>query len=144
MSKLTHIDEAGRARMVDVSDKASTAREAVAEAHRREWAYVLAATVRVTRDIDAAEEAVQDAYVQALRTWGAEGVPSRPGAWLTTVARRNALNTVRRSRTLAAKLPLLLVTAEEAEAPAGGCCGWRSRTARPGTPRRSRRRTGWW
>jgi len=40
----------------------------VAEAHRREWAYVLAATVRVTRDLDAAEEAVQDAYVHAAAT----------------------------------------------------------------------------
>lgn len=36
-------------------------RQAVADAHRREWAYVLAATVRVTRDLDAAEEAMQDA-----------------------------------------------------------------------------------
>jgi RNA polymerase sigma-70 factor (ECF subfamily) len=69
---------------------------------------VLAATVRVTRDIDAAEEAVQDAYVQALRTWADDGVPYRPGAWLTTVARRNALNVMRRGRTLAAKLPLLV------------------------------------
>ena len=91
----------------------SAVAEAVASAHRREWAYVLAATVRVTRDIDAAEEAVQDAYVQALRTWAADGVPSRPGAWLTTVARRNALNVMRRGRTLAAKLPLLV--SEEAE-----------------------------
>ena len=69
---------------------------------------MLAATVRVTRDLDAAEEAVQDAYVQALRTWGRDGTPDRPGAWLTTVARRNALNVMRRRRTLEAKLPLLL------------------------------------
>jgi RNA polymerase sigma-70 factor (ECF subfamily) len=69
---------------------------------------VLAATVRVTRDIDAAEEAVQDAYVQALSTWAQDGVPAKPGAWLTTVARRSALNTMRRRQTLATKLPLLL------------------------------------
>jgi RNA polymerase sigma-70 factor, ECF subfamily len=69
---------------------------------------VLAATVRVTRDLDAAEEAVQDAYLQALETWSRDGVPDRPGAWLTTVARRRALNGLRRGRTLAAKLPLLL------------------------------------
>ncbi|HKY67355.1 MAG TPA: DUF6596 domain-containing protein, partial [Acidimicrobiales bacterium] len=81
---------------------------AVADAHRGEWAAVLAATVRVTRDIDTAEEAVQDAYVQALRTWSDQGVPERPGAWLTTVARRTALNLLRRRRTLAAKLPLLV------------------------------------
>jgi RNA polymerase sigma-70 factor, ECF subfamily len=69
---------------------------------------VLAATVRVTRDLDAAEEAVQDAYVKALSTWAEEGVPAKPGAWLTTVARRGALNVLRRGRTLATKLPLLL------------------------------------
>jgi RNA polymerase sigma-70 factor, ECF subfamily len=62
----------------------------------------------VTRDLDAAEEAVQDAYVQALRTWGRDGVPDRPGAWLTTVARRDALSAMRRRQTLEAKRPLLL------------------------------------
>jgi RNA polymerase sigma-70 factor, ECF subfamily len=76
--------------------------------------FVLAATVRTTRDLDAAEEAVQDAYVQALRTWARDGVPDRPGAWLTTVARRRALNAMRRRATLETKLPLLL-DAEEAE-----------------------------
>ena len=69
---------------------------------------MLAATVRVTRDLDTAEEAVQDAYVRALETWERDGVPARPGAWLTTVARRRALNLLRRRRTLEAKLPLLL------------------------------------
>jgi RNA polymerase sigma-70 factor (ECF subfamily) len=69
---------------------------------------VLAATVRVTRDLDVAEEVVQDAYVQALRTWERDGVPDRPGAWLTTVARRAALNLVRRRATLQTKLPLLV------------------------------------
>jgi RNA polymerase sigma-70 factor, ECF subfamily len=69
---------------------------------------VLAATVRVTRDLDAAEEAVQDAYVAALGAWSRDGVPARPGAWLTTVARRNALNAMARRRTLQAKLPLLI------------------------------------
>jgi RNA polymerase sigma-70 factor (ECF subfamily) len=77
---------------------------------------VLAATVRVTRDLDAAEEAVQDAYVQALRTWAHDGVPDRPGAWLTTVARRNALNVMRRRQTLESKVPLLL-EAEDTEIP---------------------------
>ena len=77
---------------------------------------MLAATVRVTRDLDAAEEAVQDAYVQALQTWGRGGVPDRPGAWLTTVARRKALNLVQRRKTLASKLPLL-VEPEDATMP---------------------------
>ncbi|HWK27049.1 MAG TPA: DUF6596 domain-containing protein [Solirubrobacter sp.] len=69
---------------------------------------MLAATVRVTRDLDAAEDAVQDAYVSALAAWAREGVPERPGAWLTTAARRRALNALARRRTLQAKLPLLL------------------------------------
>jgi RNA polymerase sigma-70 factor (ECF subfamily) len=78
---------------------------------------VLAATVRVTRDLDAAEEAVQDAYVKAMRTWARDGVPERPGAWLTTVARRNAYNAMRHRRTLEIKLPLLLGVHEDPETP---------------------------
>ena len=81
---------------------------AVADAHRREWAYVLAATVRVTRDIDLAEECVQDAYAQALRTWADAGVPARPGGWLTTVARRRALDELRRQSMLRRLLPLVV------------------------------------
>jgi len=81
---------------------------AVADAHRREWAFVLAATTRTTRDLDLAEEAVQDAYVSALTAWARDGVPSSPGAWLTTAARRNALNALRRGQILRTKLPLLL------------------------------------
>ncbi|GAA1694665.1 RNA polymerase sigma factor [Fodinicola feengrottensis] len=74
---------------------------------------MLAATVRVTRDLDTAEEAVQDAYVEALRTWARDGVPAQPGGWLTTVARRKALNVLRRGQTLRTKLPLLLEAAPE-------------------------------
>ncbi len=81
---------------------------AVADAHRREWAFVLAATARVTRDIDLAEECVQDAYVAALDAWSRQGIPRSPGAWLTTTARRRALDALRRDRTLRAKLPLLI------------------------------------
>jgi RNA polymerase sigma factor (sigma-70 family) len=63
--------------------------------------------VRVTGDIDAAEECVQDAYAQALTTWAQHGIPDRPAAWLTTVARRRALDIMRRAATLRGKLPLL-------------------------------------
>jgi RNA polymerase sigma-70 factor, ECF subfamily len=81
---------------------------AVADAHRREWAFVLAATVRVAGDIDLAEECVQDAYVSALDAWTRNGVPLNPGAWLTTTARNRALDSHRRNRTLRGKLPLLV------------------------------------
>ncbi len=82
--------------------------EALEQAHRHEWAVVLAATVRLTRDLDLAEECAQEAYVAALQTWPAHGVPSRPGAWLTTTARRKALDRLRREQTLRRKLPLLV------------------------------------
>ncbi|HUZ34909.1 MAG TPA: sigma-70 family RNA polymerase sigma factor [Streptosporangiaceae bacterium] len=81
---------------------------AVADAHRREWAFVLAATARVAGDIDLAEECVQDAYVAALDAWSRQGVPRNPGAWLTTTARRRAIDARRRDRTLRGKLPLLV------------------------------------
>jgi len=69
---------------------------------------VLAATVRVTRDLDLAEECVQDAYARALTSWATDGLPARPGAWLTTVARRRALDLLRRETVLRRSLPLLV------------------------------------
>jgi len=83
----------------------------VADAHRREWAFVLAATVRVTGDIDLAEECVQDAYARALASWPDSGVPAKPGAWLTTVARRRAIDLRRRRSTHDRSLPRLVQTA---------------------------------
>jgi len=88
---------------------------AVADAHRREWAFVLAATVRVTRDLDLAEECVQDAYAQALTVWTDHGVPARAGAWLTTVARNRALDLLRRRSTMRRSLPLLVEDAVEGD-----------------------------
>ncbi|GAA3469112.1 RNA polymerase sigma factor [Nonomuraea roseola] len=94
--------------------------QVLAEVHRREWAAVLAATVRVTRDLDLAEECVQDAYAAALDAWTRDGVPDRPGAWLTVAARHNALDAMRRARTLRSKLHLLVepeaVTGQDAAA----------------------------
>jgi RNA polymerase sigma-70 factor, ECF subfamily len=69
---------------------------------------VLAATARVASDIDLAEECVQDAYIAALEAWERVGVPDNPGAWLTTTARRKALDALRRDSTLRRKLPLLI------------------------------------
>ena len=83
----------------------------VEEAHRTCWPVVLAATVRLTRDLDLAEDCAQDAFVQALRTWP-DGPPDSPAAWLTTVARRFALDRLRRESTLRRKLPLLVESAD--------------------------------
>ena len=80
---------------------------------------MLAATVRVTRDLDLAEECVQDAYAAALQTWGERGIPARPGAWLTTAARRRALDLLRRDSTLQRLMPLL-VEDESFDAPVPG------------------------
>jgi RNA polymerase sigma-70 factor (ECF subfamily) len=88
--------------------------QAVEHAHQQEWAYVLAATARVAADLDLAEDCVQDAYAQALVHWPETGVPRRPGAWLTTVATRRALEYRRRASTLLRKLPLLVPDATDA------------------------------
>ena len=110
---------------------------AVADAHRREWAFVLAATARVARDIDVAEECVQDAYVAALDAWSRQGIPRNPGAWLTTTARRRALDAQRRDRTLRAKLPLLIEPGSPA-GPAEPAAATRPRRGRPRTRGRTR------
>jgi RNA polymerase sigma-70 factor (ECF subfamily) len=105
--------------LIAATEPAAAVAAAIADAHRREWGFVLAATVRVTRDIDLAEECVQDAYAQALATWPADGVPRAPGSWLTTVARRRAIDVIRREQTLRRKLPLLVGDEVEPER-AGG------------------------
>ena len=80
----------------------------LAQAHRRDWAQVVAATVRTTRDLDLAEECVQEAYAAALRNWPRDGIPANPAAWLTTTARRRAVDMIRREQTFRSKLPLLI------------------------------------
>jgi RNA polymerase sigma-70 factor (ECF subfamily) len=77
---------------------------AVAEAFRQEWGRVVAALIGMTGDWDLAEECAQDAFAQALKTWPRDGVPRRPGAWLTTVARNRALDRLRRGAAEAARL----------------------------------------
>jgi RNA polymerase sigma-70 factor, ECF subfamily len=78
--------------------------EAVAAAFREEWGRVVAALIGMTGHWDLAEECAQDAFAQALKTWPRDGVPGRPGAWLTTVARNRALDRLRRGAAEAAKL----------------------------------------
>jgi RNA polymerase sigma-70 factor (ECF subfamily) len=87
---------------------------AVADAHRREWARVLAATARVARDLDLAEECVQEAYAAALGNWASGGVPDNPAAWLTTAAKRRAIDAIRHDAAVRSRFPLLV---EPEEAP---------------------------
>jgi RNA polymerase sigma-70 factor (ECF subfamily) len=77
---------------------------AVANAFREEWGRVVATLIRGTGDWDLAEECAQDAFAQAWRRWPVEGVPRRPGAWLTTVARHRAIDRLRRRGVEAAKM----------------------------------------
>ncbi|HEX3782903.1 MAG TPA: RNA polymerase sigma factor [Pseudonocardiaceae bacterium] len=78
--------------------------DAVATAFRAEWGRVVATLIRVTGDWELAEECAQDAFAKALRRWPVDGVPRKPGAWLTTVARNQATDQLRRRATEAAKL----------------------------------------
>jgi RNA polymerase sigma-70 factor, ECF subfamily len=71
---------------------------AVAEAFHAEWGRVVATLVRLTGDWDLAEECAQDAFATALERWPRDGIPRRPGAWLTTVARHRAVDRARRAR----------------------------------------------
>jgi RNA polymerase sigma-70 factor, ECF subfamily len=75
------------------------ARAAVAEAFHQEWGRIVATLIRITGDWDLAEECTQDAFMEALKRWSADGVPRRPGAWLSTVARNRALDRLRRRAT---------------------------------------------
>jgi RNA polymerase sigma-70 factor (ECF subfamily) len=76
----------------------------VAAAFREEAGHLTASLVRSLGDFDLAEESLQEAVVQALEHWPREGIPSRPAAWLLTVARRRALNRRSRDANYAAKL----------------------------------------
>ncbi|GAA1544275.1 RNA polymerase sigma factor [Kribbella lupini] len=79
---------------------------------REEWGQVLATLIRVTGDWEVAEECVQEAFAAALRHWPEDGVPDKPGAWLTTTARRRAIDWMRREAVGAAKLREVAVMAE--------------------------------
>src|SRR5213592_2517236 len=84
----------------------------VAEVFRLEYGRVVASVVRIVRDIDTAEEVVQEAFAQALDRWPADGTPDRPGAWLLTTARRRALDHLRRARRADARADALAYEAE--------------------------------
>jgi RNA polymerase sigma-70 factor (ECF subfamily) len=77
---------------------------AVDAAFRDEWGRVVATLIRTTGDWDLAEECAQDAFAMALQRWPADGIPGRPGAWLTTTARNRAIDVLRRRAVGAAKL----------------------------------------
>jgi RNA polymerase sigma factor (sigma-70 family) len=93
-------------------------RARLAEVFRLEHARVVASVLRIVRDIDAAQEVVQEAFEQALDHWPAAGIPERPGAWLLTTARRRALDHLRRVRRAGARVDALAREALGAAHPA--------------------------
>ncbi|MCX4764403.1 sigma-70 family RNA polymerase sigma factor [Streptomyces sp. NBC_01275] len=98
-----------------------TAAHAIETVFRMEFPRVVAAVTRVVRDVGIAEELAQDALVAALEQWPHSGVPDHPGAWLTTIARRRAVDLVRRRENYARKLQEIgrsLETTVPAEEPA--------------------------
>ena len=76
-------------------------------AFRDSYSLVLAGLARRVRDIDLAEEAIQDAFAEAMRSWPESGVPANPGGWIATVSRRRAIDRIRREQTYARKKELL-------------------------------------
>ena len=87
-----------------MSAEVAAVKAAVDAAFREEWGRVVATLIRVTGDWDLAEECAQDAFATALQRWPRDGIPGRPGAWLTTAARNRAIDVLRRRAVGAAKL----------------------------------------
>jgi RNA polymerase sigma-70 factor (ECF subfamily) len=78
---------------------------------RQDWPIILGAVVRYTGDLQLAEDSVQEAFVRALAAEADGAVVSNPSAWITTVARRIAVDTIRKGQTLARTLPALATEA---------------------------------
>jgi RNA polymerase sigma-70 factor (ECF subfamily) len=92
---------------------ADAVRAAVDAAYRDEWGQVVATLIGLTGDWDLAQDCAQDAFAAALVAWGRDGVPARPGAWLTTTARNRATDRLRRDTAGSAKLRQLAVLARD-------------------------------
>jgi RNA polymerase sigma-70 factor (ECF subfamily) len=82
-------------------------RDAVEQVFREEWGRAVAILTRVLRDLELAEDAVQDAFATALERWPRDGEPRNPGAWIVTTARNRAIDRIRRERVFRQKAELL-------------------------------------
>lgn len=79
----------------------------VADVFRAEWPRLVATLVRDVGDLAIAEDAAQDAFIEASTRWPIDGVPDRPGAWLVTTGRRKAIDQIRRLKRFEDRLPAL-------------------------------------
>lgn len=77
--------------------------EAISAVWRAECAKIVATVARMVRDVGVAQEIAQDALVAALEHWPVDGVPDKPGAWLTATAKNRALDHLRRDKLIASK-----------------------------------------
>ncbi len=91
----------------------SSIHETVAKTFRTEAGRVMATLVNQFGDLDLAEDALQDALLVALERWPGDGLPDRPGAWITITARNKAIDRLRRERALASRRPILETEAAE-------------------------------
>lgn len=85
------------------------------EIYRQEWGQVVATLIRLTGDWELSEECAQEAFAAALERWPRDGVPDKPGAWLTTTARNRAIDWMRREAVGAQKLREVAAMADESE-----------------------------
>ncbi|HEY9293725.1 MAG TPA: RNA polymerase sigma factor [Microlunatus sp.] len=92
---------------------ADAVREAVDVAYRHEWGQLVATLIGLTRDWDLAEDCTQEAFAAALATWPRDGIPGRPGAWLTRTARNRATDRLRRDTAGREKLRQIATLARE-------------------------------
>jgi predicted RNA polymerase sigma factor len=93
---------------------------AISSVARDSYGRLLAFLTARSRDVEAAEDALADAFRAALESWPRSGVPDKPEAWLLTAARRRLIDHVRHDRVHANAVPALIAAANEAQALAGG------------------------
>jgi RNA polymerase sigma-70 factor, ECF subfamily len=86
----------------------NAAQRMVAQTFRQEADRILARLISVVSDFELAQDALADALLIALERWPVEGIPHHPAAWITVVARRRAINRLRRESTLLARKQLIL------------------------------------
>ena len=115
----------------------SQASEILEEVFREEYGRIIATLIRQSGSFDLAEEALNEAFLSAAATWGRDGPPRNPAAWLTTVAHRRLLDALRREKTRTDKQPELEYETTRLHAyaePASSYAEPASRFADPGSP----------
>lgn len=103
----------------DVADRMTDAAvtEALSTAASAETAQIISTVIRMTGDFALAEDCLQDAFAKALIDWPNSGLPTNPGAWLTTVAKNRAVDLLRRAESETRALQRVALEPEEPEVP---------------------------